>query len=75
MAEFTVRKRADQLREGDQFIFDEEMGGEGEVVTVVEIGVMYGLVQVETQELDFDLEMLDRTMVSIQASEEEVHEA
>lgn len=57
--EFIVSKPAKQMRPGDRFIFTDEMGGEGEVLTVVAISPdMFGIMEIETEELDFNLDVV-----------------
>jgi len=69
--EFVVSKPASQMRPGDRFIFDEEMGGEGEVVTVVSLTDTYGIAVIETEELDFAIEALSHQWLTIAPEEEE----
>jgi hypothetical protein len=70
--EFIVSKPASQLRPGDRFIFTEEMGGEGEVLTVKGVGAdTFGTMEIETEELDFNLDVLTHQWMQI-APEEDV---
>lgn len=65
MSEWTVRKRADLLVPGDRFIFAEELGGEGEVLTVESAGKAFGDVEIQTEEIDFCIDLSDTTMVTL----------
>lgn len=66
MSDWTVRKVADELRPGDRFIFSDDLGGEGEIVTVEERSAnMFGTIEVATEELDFTIDLLDRQMVTL----------
>jgi hypothetical protein len=67
-SEWTVRKLASVLEPGDQFIFSDELGGEGDAVTVESATNVFGTVEVETEELDFTLELTERTFVTIVGS-------
>jgi DNA-binding MurR/RpiR family transcriptional regulator len=69
--EWVVRKTAQALRPGDRFIFTEEMGGEGEVVTVVSLADTYGIAVIETEELDFAIEAMSHQWLTIAPEEEE----
>lgn len=65
-SDWTVKMRADTVRPGLQFLFTEEMGGEGEWVTVVaNSGNLFGTVALETEEFDFDIEVQNTTMLSV----------
>ena len=56
--EWTVKIAADNLKPGDRFIFGEDLGGEGEVVTVESRSPnMFGTIEVQTEELDFDIDL------------------
>ena len=71
MSEWTVRKSVRLLREGDRFIFAEELGGEGEVLTVTGISAdMFGDTEVYTEELDFNLDVSSTQMVTMATEEE-----
>jgi hypothetical protein len=70
--EFIVSKPASQLRPGDRFIFDEEMGGEGEVLTVKAVSPdMFGIMELETEELDFNLDVVPYQWMQIAPEEDE----
>jgi hypothetical protein len=72
MSEWLVRKVADALVPGDRFIFSDDLGGEGEVVTVESRSAnMFGTIEVDTEELDFSLNLGDRQMVTMATEEEE----
>lgn len=68
--EFVVSKPASQLRQGDRFIFAEDIGGENEVVTVVSTGDSFGTVAIETEELDFAIEVTAHQWLTIAPEEE-----
>lgn len=68
--EFVVSKPASQLRQGDRFIFAEDIGGENEVVTVVSTGDSFGTIAIETEELDFAIEALSHQWLTIAPEEE-----
>lgn len=51
MSEWMVRKAAKLLKPGERFIFAEELGGEGEVLTVVS-ATDVGITIIETEEYD-----------------------
>lgn len=65
MGEWTVLKAAYALRPGDRFIFSDNLGGEGEVLTVESIANSFGTIEVATEELDFTLDVGDKTMVTM----------
>lgn len=65
MSGWSVRKRADILQPGDRFIFSEEIGGEGETLTVERAAEAYGIVEVRTEELDFTLTLAPFTLVTM----------
>lgn len=69
--EFVVSKPAGQLRPGDRFIFSEEMGGEGEAVTVESLSDSFGTVSIETEELDFTIEAQSHQWLTIAPDEED----
>lgn len=72
MSGWLVRKVADDLMPGDRFIFAEDLGGEGEVVTVESRSAnMFGTIEVDTEELDFSIDLGDRQMVTMATEEEE----
>lgn len=62
---WTVRKVAREMRPGERFIFAEDIGGEGEVVTVVSAADALGTTAIETEELDFDIEVLSKHMLTM----------
>lgn len=65
-SDWTVVLRADLVRPGQQFLFSEELGGEGEWVTVVaNSGNLFGTVALETEEFDFDIEVQNTTMLTV----------
>lgn len=51
--QWTVRKQCRELQAGDRIIFTEEMGGEGETVTVEVVTAIMGGALIHTEELDF----------------------
>lgn len=69
--DFIVSKPAKEMRSGDRFIFAEDIGGEGEVVTVVALVDTFGTIAIETEELDFDVEVLAHQWLQIAPEEEE----
>lgn len=69
--EFEVSKPAKEMRPGDRFIFSEEMGGEGEVVTVERIIEYAGLVDIVTEELDFRIQAMAHQWLEIAPEEGE----
>jgi len=72
MSEWTVRKRAELLRPGDRFIFSDDLGGEGEVVTVESRSAnMFGTIEVQTEELDFTLDLGNTQFVTVATEEED----
>jgi hypothetical protein len=66
-----VRKTADALTPGDRIIFSEEMGGEGEVLTVEGISNSFGTIEIATEELDFELMASHNQFISIDLTEYE----
>jgi hypothetical protein len=66
---WAIRKRADQLRPGDRFIFDDSLGGEGAILTVESINPYYGTVEVWTEEEGYSIGMTDKTFVTIAPEE------
>jgi hypothetical protein len=66
-----VRKTADALLPGDRIIFSEEMGGEGEVLTVDGISNSFGTIEISTEELDFELMASHNQWISIDLTEED----
>lgn len=72
MSDWLVRKVADQLRPGDRFIFSDDLGGQGEVVTVESRSAnMFGTIEVQTEEFDFTMDLGDRQMVTMAPEEGE----
>lgn len=72
MSEWLVRKTAHALRPGDRFIFADDLGGEGEALTVVAVGAdMFGTTEVDVEELDFTLDLGTNQMVTMAIEEEE----
>ncbi|HCB59150.1 MAG TPA: hypothetical protein DEP82_14845 [Arthrobacter bacterium] len=65
MSNWTVRKRAGALLPGDRFIFDAELGGEGETLTVEYILSSYGAVEIYTGELDFAINTTSTWMLTM----------
>lgn len=63
--DWAVSVRADRLKPGMRFYFDEKFGGEGDVVTVVSSSNAYGLLDIEVEEYDFALGFLDSQMVRL----------
>ena len=64
-SEWAVSVRADALQSGQQFYFDPEFGGEGEVVTVVSMVNSFGLLDVSVEEYDFPLMFLENQFVRL----------
>ena len=71
MSEWTVRIRADLLKPGDRFIFADEIGGEGETLTVEWAGNSFGTLSIGTEELDFELDVSASQMVTIVETDED----
>lgn len=57
MSEWVVRKRARELAPGERFVFDEDLGGEGETLTVVAVAEAFGTASIETEEVDFEIDV------------------
>lgn len=74
MSEWQVRKTARVLESGDRIIFSDDLGGEGEVLTVESATNLMGTMAVETEELDFTLDLDQSTMVTMAATPIEVSE-
>jgi len=69
---WTVRKVAGELRPDERFIFADDLGGEGEALTVVAVGAdMFGTTEVEVEELDFTLDIGTNQMVTMATDKEE----
>lgn len=65
MSEWTVRVRADTLKPGDKFIFAEDLGGEGNVLTVEGVASLFGTLTIATEELDWEIDLMDGQMVTV----------
>lgn len=69
--DWTVRKAAGLLKPGEKFIFADDMGGEGETLTVVAVSAdMFGTTEVEVEELDFTLDLSTTGWVTVTTSDE-----
>jgi len=66
-----VRKTADALRPGDRFIFADDLGGEGEVLTVEGAANSFGTIEVAVEEFDFTIELNYNQWVSMDLTEED----
>jgi hypothetical protein len=62
---WTISRTADRLEPGQKFIFAEDLGGEGEELTIVSVSNSFGTVSIETEELDFDVEINYKTWVKL----------
>lgn len=62
---WAIRKPARSLLPGDRFVFTDELGGEGETLTVVRVESGYGITEIETEELDFTIEVLSNHVMVI----------
>lgn len=71
MSDWNVVKAADSLAPGDRVIFGEEIGGEGDVVTVESIANYYGTTEVQTEELDFTIDVISSQPMRLAPPEEE----
>lgn len=72
MGEWLVRKAAGLLKPGEKFIFADDLGGEGEVLTVMAISAdMFGTTEVEVEELDFTLDLSTKGWVTMAGEDEE----
>lgn len=71
MSEWSVVKAADSLVPGDRVIFGEEIGGENEVVTVESIANHFGITEVQTEELDFTIDVISVQPMRLAPPEEE----
>lgn len=60
-----VRLTATELSPGHRFVFAEEFGGEGEILTVESQVCLFGLVEVWTEEIDFPINFLRGQMVTL----------
>lgn len=68
MSEWTVKKTADSLTPGDRIIFAEDMGGEGETLTVEGTANHFGTIEIAVEELDFTLDANARQWVELAAA-------
>ncbi|MDN5895399.1 MAG: hypothetical protein L0H93_15415 [Nocardioides sp.] len=68
---WVVRVPVTRLRAGQRFYFDDEFGGEGDVVTVESQHSSFGTVEVWTAEYDFGLEFMQEQLVTMAADEQE----
>jgi hypothetical protein len=71
VSDWNVVKAADSLRQGDRVIFGEEIGGEGEVVTVESISNHFGTTEIQTEELDFTIDVIGSQPMRMAPPEEE----
>jgi hypothetical protein len=71
MSEWKVVKAADSLRPGDRFIFGDDMGGEGEVLTVEGTADSFGTIEIATEEKDFTIEANFNQMITLATEKEE----
>lgn len=71
MSDWNVVKAADSLCPGDRIIFGEEIGGENEVVTVEWVASTYGSTAIDTEELDFSIDVLSSQPIRLAPPEEE----
>jgi hypothetical protein len=62
---WAVRKAAGLLAPGERFVFSADLGGEGEVLTVVATMDTMGTTTIETEELDFDIEVLSKQWLTM----------
>lgn len=60
-----VRTLAVRLEVGDRFVFAEDLGGQGEVLTVASRRYNREIVVVSTEELDHTIEIHERTFVTL----------
>ena len=65
MSDWKVKVRADKLTIGQRFVFSEELGGEGDIVHPTSIYNALGTVIIETEELDFEIEVQASTMLQV----------
>lgn len=69
MSEVIVKVRADRLRPGQRFVFAEEFGGAGEVMTVAAVPTEeFGTLYVETEE-GSELMFTPEQMVQLEVEE------
>jgi hypothetical protein len=69
MSEWVVRKLASELKPGDRFVFDEDLGGEGDVVTVESATDVWGTIEVQTEELKDTVDIDMNTFVTMDTEE------
>lgn len=62
---WTVRKAARLLVPGERFIFAADIGGEGEVLTVVAATDRFGTTEIQTEELDFTIDVVSKEWVTM----------
>jgi hypothetical protein len=67
--EWRVQKPARELTAGDRIIFSDEMGGEGEVVTVESATNLLGSIAIHTEELDFGIVAQPHQWINIAVEE------
>lgn len=69
--DWTVRKAVRLMVPGERFIFADDIGGDGQVLTVVAISAdMFGITEVEAEELDCTLDLPSTGWVTMATSEE-----
>lgn len=68
---WTVRKKAFLLKPGERFVFDEDLGGEGDVVTVEYTVDLWGTIEIQTEELKETVDLDMNTWVTMAPEEEE----
>lgn len=72
MGDWIVRKAAGLLKPGERFVFSEDLGGEGQVLTVTAVSAdMFGDTEIATEELDFDLDVRTKQWVTMAREEEQ----
>lgn len=71
MSEMVVRKAAGLLAPGERFVFTEDLGGEGEVLTVVSIAETFGTTSIETEEVDFDIDVQSKQWLTMATEEDD----
>lgn len=60
-----ILRFANELKRGDAFIFSEELGGEGEVLTVDSAVTYYGTTEVMTEEMPFTISLIGAQPVEL----------
>lgn len=69
--DWVVRKAAGLLKPGEQFIFSDDLGGEGQTLTVESVSAdMFGTTEIAVEELDFTLDLSTKQWVTVTTSEE-----